>query len=181
MVCHSLLPWTTFCQTSPPWPFHLGWPHTAWLIFIELDKAVVHVIRWLLVCDCDFSLSAVWCPFSAPTILLGFLLPSTWGSSSQLFCAPAPLLCCSLVAQLVKNLPVMWETWVWSLGWEDPLEKGKAMHSSILPKTLYFQFYVIPVKPQWRSRKRMQNIANSITEESSQHFANITYGKINNF
>ena len=38
----------------------------------------------------------------------------------------------SLVAQLVKNLPVMWETWVWSLGWEDPLEKGKATHSSIL-------------------------------------------------
>ena len=38
----------------------------------------------------------------------------------------------SLVAQLVKNMPVMWETWVQSLGWEDPLEKGKATHSSIL-------------------------------------------------
>ena len=38
----------------------------------------------------------------------------------------------SLVVQLVKNLPVMWETWVRSLGWEDPLEKGKATHSSIL-------------------------------------------------
>jgi len=36
----------------------------------------------------------------------------------------------SLVAQLVKNLPAMWETWVQSLGWEDPLEKGKATHSS---------------------------------------------------
>ena len=36
----------------------------------------------------------------------------------------------SLVAQLVKNLPTMWETWVRSLGWEDPLEKGT--HSSIL-------------------------------------------------
>ena len=36
---------TTFCQTSPPWPAHLGWPHTAWFSFIELDKAVVHVIR----------------------------------------------------------------------------------------------------------------------------------------
>ena len=31
----------------------------------------------------------------------------------------------SLVAQLVKNPPEMWETWVQSLGWEDPLEKGK--------------------------------------------------------
>ena len=38
----------------------------------------------------------------------------------------------SLVAQLVKNLPAVWETWVQSLGWEDPLEKGKATHSSIL-------------------------------------------------
>ena len=38
----------------------------------------------------------------------------------------------SLVAQLVKNPPVMQETWVRSLGWEDPLEKGKATHSSIL-------------------------------------------------
>ena len=38
----------------------------------------------------------------------------------------------SLVAQLVKNPPAMWETWVLSLGWEDLLEKGKAAHSSIL-------------------------------------------------
>ena len=36
------------------------------------------------------------------------------------------------VAQLVKNPPAMWETWIRSLGWEDPLEKGKAAHSSIL-------------------------------------------------
>ena len=38
----------------------------------------------------------------------------------------------SLVAQLVKNPPAMGETCVWSLGREDPLEKGKATHSSIL-------------------------------------------------
>ena len=38
----------------------------------------------------------------------------------------------SLVAQLVKNLPAMWETWVPSLGCKDGLEKGKATHSSIL-------------------------------------------------
>ena len=46
-------------------------------------------------------------------------------SSSVLFQA-------SLVAQLVKNVPAMRDTWVQSLGWEDPLEKGKATHSSIL-------------------------------------------------
>jgi len=38
----------------------------------------------------------------------------------------------SLVAQTVKNPPAIWETWVWSLGWEDPLEKGMATHSGIL-------------------------------------------------
>ena len=38
----------------------------------------------------------------------------------------------SLVAQLVRNPPSMWETWVRSLGWQDPLEKGTATHSSIL-------------------------------------------------
>jgi len=37
-----------------------------------------------------------------------------------------------LVAQMVKNLPAMRETWVKSLGWEDPLEQGEAPHSSIL-------------------------------------------------
>ena len=55
-----------------------------------------------------------------------------------------PLQCswASLVAQLVKNPSVMRETWVRSLGWEDPLEKGAATHSSILawriPWTVYF-------------------------------------------
>ena len=47
----------------------------------------------------------------------------------------------SLVAQLIKNLPVMQETWVRSLGWEDSLEKRKATHASILawriPWTIY--------------------------------------------
>ena len=38
----------------------------------------------------------------------------------------------SLVAQTVKNPPAMWETWVQSLGQEDPLEEGMATHSSIL-------------------------------------------------
>ena len=38
----------------------------------------------------------------------------------------------SLVAQMVKNLPAMRETWVGSLGWEDPLEEGMATHCNIL-------------------------------------------------
>ena len=49
------------------------------------------------------------------------------GIDYQLRCSWA-----SLVAQMVKNLLVMWETWVRSLGWEDLLEEGMATHSSIL-------------------------------------------------
>ena len=49
------------------------------------------------------------------------------GIGYQLQCSWA-----SLVAQMVKNLPTMWETWVQSLGWEDPLEEGIANHSRIL-------------------------------------------------
>ena len=49
------------------------------------------------------------------------LTPGTWF-----------LLAPSLVAQMVKNLPAVRETWVQSLGWKDPLEKERANHSSIL-------------------------------------------------
>ena len=49
---------------------------------------------------------------------IGYLLQYSWAS---------------LVAQLVKNLPAMQETWVQSLGWEDPLQKGMSTHSSSLP------------------------------------------------
>ena len=107
MVCHSLLQWTTFCQTSPPWPLCLGWPNTAWLSFIELDKAVVHVIRlacclWLLyqsVCPLMPSLSAYHLTSVSLTLDVGYLfmaapakrsrcsLPWTWDRFSQ----PPPL------------------------------------------------------------------------------------------
>ena len=48
---------------------------------------------------------------------MGYLLQCSWTS---------------LVDQTVKNLPAMWQTWIGSLGWEDPLEEGMATHSSIL-------------------------------------------------
>ena len=57
--------------------------------------------------------------------------PSQAPSSPSLFSSLA-LIRASPVAQMVKNLPAMHETWIRSLGWEDPLEKGMATHSSIL-------------------------------------------------
>ena len=61
----------------------------------------------------------------------------------------------SLVAQLVKNPPAMWETWVQSLGWEDPLEKGKVTHSSILA---------------WRIPWIVHGVTKSQTQLSDFHF-----------
>ena len=55
------------------------------LSFIELDKAVVLVwLDWLIFCDYCVSVSALWCPLATPTVLLGFLIPWTWGISSRL-------------------------------------------------------------------------------------------------
>ena len=54
----------------------------------------------------------------------------------------------SLVAQLVKNLPAMRETWVSSLGWEDPLEKGKGTHSSILAWRISWMETCLPSYPK---------------------------------
>ena len=48
------------------------------------------------------------------------------------FCVCVCDICCEIVAQTVKRLPAMWETWVRFLGWEDLLEKEMAIHSSIL-------------------------------------------------
>ena len=53
-------------------------------------------------------------------------------SNTLVLCVLAKLLGTSLVAQTVKHLPTMWDTWVQSLGWEDLLEKGVVTHSSIL-------------------------------------------------
>ena len=57
----------------------------------------------------------------------------------------------SLIAQLVKNLPAMQETWVQSLGWEDPLEKGKAVHSSILAWRIPWTVYGAEKSQTWLS------------------------------
>ena len=54
------------------------------------------------------------------------LIPRLGRSTGEGIGCPLPYSWASLVAQLVKNPPAMWETWVRSLGWEDPLEKGKA-------------------------------------------------------
>ena len=55
----------------------------------------------------------------------------------------------SLMAQLVKNLPAMQETWIQSLGWEDPLEKGKAAHFPLQYSHLENSITVHGVAKSW--------------------------------
>ena len=70
----------------------------------------------------------------------------------------------SLVAQLVKNLPAMQETWVQSLGWEGPLEKGMATHSSILTSRISWQ-------RSWQAT--VHGVAKSQTWLSDFHFTSL--------
>ena len=60
------------------------------------------------------------------------LIPGSGRSSGEGIGSALQYSWASLVAQLVKNPPTMWEIWVQSLAWEDLQEKGKATHSSIL-------------------------------------------------
>ena len=64
------------------------------------------------------------------------LIPGLGRSDGEGICYPLQCSWVSLMNKLVKNQPVVWETWVWCLGWEDPLEKGMSTDSSILPSRM---------------------------------------------
>ena len=70
--------------------------------------------------------------FNAGEVREADLIPGWGRSTGEEIGYPLQYSWASLVAQLVKKLPAMWDTWVRSLGWDDPLEKGNATHSSIL-------------------------------------------------
>ena len=100
------------------WTESVSWYKSAWCILTEDAQIVCIRIK----------------PFCTQ-LALCFLPDTKWhpvGPLSPSRCADLSLCWASLVAQMVKNLPAMWETWVGSLGWEDPLEEGMATHSSIL-------------------------------------------------
>ena len=82
--------------------------------------------RVVCVCVCVWGLESA-CNVGDPSSI-----PGLGRSPREEIGYPLQYSWASLVAQLAKNLPAMWEIWVQSLGWEDPLEKGKATHSTIL-------------------------------------------------
>ena len=143
-VCHSLLQWTTFFQTSPPWPACLELPHTAWLSLIELDKAVVMWSDWLVFCDYGFNVSALWCPLATLTILLGFLLCWTWGISSGLLqqsTAAAPYLERGVSPNGCSSWP-----WMWSSS-----SQPSCTHAATAPWTLGLLLLAAPWPLAWVS------------------------------
>ena len=72
------------------------------------------------------------------------LIPGSGRSAGEGIGYPLQYSWASHVAQLVKNPPAIWETRVRSLGWEDPLEKGKATHSSILAWRILYIKVLLP-------------------------------------
>ena len=83
--------------------------------------------RWIVACQASLSMG-----FSRQEYWTGLPFLSPGDLPEPGIKPESPALQACLVAQLVKNPSAMWETWVQSLGWEGPLEKRKATHSSIL-------------------------------------------------
>ena len=95
-------------------------------------RSVVSDSLWPMGCNPPgFSVHGILQARILEWIAIPFPRGSSWSSNwTWVSCILYHL--ASLVAQTVKCLPTMWETWVLSLGWEDPLEKEMATHSSIL-------------------------------------------------
>ena len=120
----------------------------AWLSFIEADKPVVLVwLDWLVFCDYGFSVSALWCLLTTPTILLGFLLPWTWVISSWLLQqsgATAPYL-----GQVAS--PHCCPSWPWT--WSSSSRHSCACAASwVLPITSNFSHF----NSLWEHRSKFQ-------------------------
>ena len=80
----------------------------------------------------------------------------------------------SLAAQLEKNLPAIWETWVQSLGWEDPPEEGMTTHSSILGLPWWFrQWKNLPAI--WETWVQSLGWEDPLEEDMATHSSNLAW------
>ena len=102
----------------------LNHTNTSFLPFTDDCSPTMGLLQWYL---SEYTGREIQCRYRAPRFAT-----TIQGIVSKLCNGLRVLIFASLVAQLVKNPPAMRETWVQPLSWEDPLEKGKATHSSIL-------------------------------------------------
>ena len=150
-----------------------------WLLekpYLSLDKPLL--AKWCLhffICylglSLDFPNSSVGkesaCDAGDPG-----LIPGLGRSAGEGIGYPFQYSWASLVAQLVKNLPSVWETWVQSLGWEGPLEKGN--HSSILtwriPWILYYIAHGVIQSQTWLSDLKKKKFCHSFPSKEQVSF-----------
>ena len=97
---------------------------------LNIWKFSVHVLLKPGLEDFEHYFASVWDECNCAVIWTFFDIVLLWDWAS-------------LVSQLVKNPPAMRDTWVQNLGWEDPLEKGKATHSSILAWRIHFMDCIV--------------------------------------
>ena len=118
--------------------------HAYVCVYIWIDRgniALTTIIIWICLIDSKFEhLCIYWQGFPDSSVGKESTcnagdpgsIPGLGRSAGEGIRCPFQYSWASLMAQLVKNSPSMQETWVRCLGWEDPLEKGKAAHASIL-------------------------------------------------
>ena len=130
----------------------------------HFSRVQLYATLWTVACQAPLCMG-----FSRQEYLSGLPCPSPRESSQprmEPMSLTTPVLAgrffsrASFVAQLVKNLPAVLETWVLSLGWEDPLEKGKVFHSSIMT---------------WRIPWTVHGVSKSQTRLSLFHFASLHF------
>ena len=122
----SVTPWTAAFQAPPS----MGFSRQEYLAVPDLSCGMQDLLAvacgiWGLP-DSSISKESI-CSAGNPS-----LIPGPGRATGEGIGYPLQYSWASLVAQLVRNTAAMWETWVQSLGWEDPPEKGKVTHSSIL-------------------------------------------------
>ena len=151
----TVQPWNSPCQNTgvgslsllqgifPTQGSNPGLPHCRWIFYQLSHKGSPKILGWV-------SLSLLQWIFPTQELNQGLLhcrqilyqlsyqgspgdfssIPGSGGSPGEGIGYPLQYSWASLVTQSVKNLSAMWESWVLSLGWEDPLEEGLATHSS---------------------------------------------------
>ena len=109
------------CESLPLWWVRRGQQRSQWWFYLHVWTCLMNLSDVISVWFWDFSDLSM---FVRSDFSQGLASIKIKRASAKVWA--------SLVAQLLQNLPVMRETWVQSLGWDDPLKKGKAILSSIL-------------------------------------------------